>query len=83
MVIKGVAGLAATAGGVVSFQAVEDMEGVSGFGPPLVAFRVLWVGELDIVAVLVRLGLFPWAELEHIFLVVGVGLRPADRLLLD
>ena len=72
MVIKGVACLAATAGGIVSFQAVEDPQGVSGFGPPLVAFRVLWVGELDIVAVLVRLGLFPGAELEHIIVFVVV-----------
>ena len=83
MVIKGVACLAATAGGVVSFQAVEDPQGVSSLWPPLGAFRVLWVGELDIVAVLVRLGLFPGAELEHVLLVVGVCLRPADGFLLD
>ena len=83
MVIKGVARLAATAGGVVSFQAVEDPQGVSSLWPPLVAFRVLRVGELDIVAVLVRLGLFPGAELEDILLMMCISLGPADGLLLD
>ena len=83
MIIEAVACLSAAARGIVPLQAVEYPEGVSGFGPPLVAFWVLGVGEFDIIVIIVLLGLFPGAELEYILLVVSIGLRPADGFLLD
>jgi len=83
VVIKGVACLAATAGGVVSFQAVEDPQGVSSLWPPLVAFRALGIWELAIIVIIILLGLFPGAELEDILLMMCISLGPADGLLLD
>jgi hypothetical protein len=83
VVIKGVACLAATAGGIVPFQAIEDPQGVSGFGPPFVALGVLGVGKLYIILIVICLRLFPGAELEDILLMMCISLGPADGLLLN
>jgi len=85
-IVKPIAGGAlVTLGAIMSVLAIKYYNGVPSFGPPLHADWVLWVRELYIIAVnrSVLFGFLPRTKLEDELLLLVIGLRSADWLLLD